>query len=164
MLNDSFKGVTKYKYETLGDDSVAFHMIRDNASAVLQKLDAVRGKRKKFVCLNDNIDHSKKDAELIKALLVDFYQSLFPIPSQFELPVEYRNRFLHISDLNEWKKEREEVRFWTNVLVAILILAAILTLFPGPLIYLIQLLCPLRRLFSFFQRNSSSTNSRLMTV
>ena len=163
-LNDSFKGVTKYKYETLGDDNVAFHMIRDNASAVLQKLDAVRGKRKKFVCLNDNIDHSKKDAELIKALLVDFYQSLFPIPSQFELPLEYRNKFLHISDLNEWKREREEVRFWTNILVAILILAVILTFFPGPLIYLIQLLCPLRRRFSFFQRSSSSTNSRLMTV
>jgi len=164
LLNESYKGVTKYKFETLGDNDVAFHMIRDNASAVLQQLDAIRGKKKKFVCLNDNIDHAKKDAELIKALLVDFYQSLFPIPSQFELQQEYRNRFLHMSELREWMKERETAKFWTNILVAILVLAAIFTIFPDLFFYLIKVFCPLRRLFSFFQRNSSSTTSRLMTV
>ena len=164
LLNDSYKGVTKYKFETLGDEDVAFHMIRDNATAVLQQLDAIRGKKKKFVCLNDNIDHSKKDAELIKALLVDFYESLFPTPSQFELPQEYRNRFLSVSELNEFMKEREFIKFWTNILLAILVLAAFFSIFPGIFFYLIQLLCPLRRLFSLFQRNSSSTTSRLMTV
>ena len=164
MLNDSFKDTTKYKYETLGDDAVAFHMIRDNASAVLQQLDNIRGKKKKFVCLNDNIDHGKKDAELIKALLVDFYQSLFPIPSQFELQQEYRNRFLYVSELNEFMKEREVIKFWTNILLVILVFAALFSIFPGVLFYLVQLLCPLRRLFSIFQRNSSSPNSRLMTV
>ena len=160
MLNESYKGVTKYKFETLGDDDVAFHMIRDNASAVLQQLDAIRGKKKKFVCLNDNIDHAKKDAELIKALLVDFY----PIPSQFELPQEYRNRFLRVSELEEWLKERETVKFWTNILLAVLIFAAIFTIFPDLFLWLINALCPLRRLFSLFQRNSSSSTSRLMTV
>lgn len=164
LLNDSFKGATKYKYETLGDEDVAFHMIRDNASAVLQQLDAIRGKKKKFVCLNDNIDHSKKDAELIKALLVDFYESLFPIPSQFELPREYRNRFLYVSELNEFTKEKEVIKFWTNIFLVILVLVAFFSIFPGVLFYLVQLLCPLRRLFSFFQRNSSSPTSRLMTV
>ena len=164
MLNDSVKDAAKNKFETLGDEDVAFHMIRDNASAVLQQLDAIRGKKKKFVCLNDNIDHSKKDAELIKALLVDFYQSLFPIPSQFELPQEYRNKFLYVSELNEFMKEREVLKFWTNVLLVILVLIAFLSIFPGFLFYLIQLLCPLRRLFSLAQRNSSSSTSRLMTV
>lgn len=164
MLNDSYKDVTKYKFETLGDEDVAFHMIRDNASAVLHQLDAIRGKKKKFVCLNDNIDHSKKDAELIKALLVDFYQSLFPIPSQFELSQEYRNRFLRVGELTEFMKEREVVKFWTNILIVILVLAAFFSIFPGGFFYLVQVLCPLRRLFSFFQRNSSSTSSRLMTV
>jgi hypothetical protein len=37
-----------------------------------------------------------------KLILLDFYESLFPIPSQFELPPEYRNRFLHVDDLNKW--------------------------------------------------------------
>ncbi|XP_022777777.1 N-acetylglucosamine-1-phosphotransferase subunits alpha/beta-like [Stylophora pistillata] len=164
LLNDSYKGAAKYKYETVGDEDVAFHMIRDNATAVLRQLDNIRGKKKKFVCLNDNIDHSKKDAELIKALLVDFYESLFPIPSQFELPQGYTNRFLQISELNEFMKERENIKFWTNIILVILVVAAVFSIFPGILFYLIQLLCPFRRLFSLSQRNSSSTTSRLMTV
>ena len=164
MLNDSYKGTAKYKYETVGDEDVAFHMIRDNATAVLRQLDNIRGKKKKFVCLNDNIDHSQKDAELIKALLVDFYESLFPIPSQFELPQGYMNRFLHVSELEEFMKERDIVKFWTNIILVVLVSAVFFSIFPGILFYLIQLLCPLRRLFSFSQRNSSSATSRLMTV
>ena len=164
MLNDSYKGATKYKYETLSDEDVAFHMIRDNASTVLQQLDNIRGKKKKFVCLNDNIDHTKKDAKLIKALLVDFYESLFPIPSQFELPAEYRNRFLHVKELKDWMKEREIVRFWTQILVLVLLIVAIFTMFPDLFLFLIQVLCPLRRLFSSLHNNFSSSSSRLMTV
>lgn len=58
--------------------------------------------RRKFVCLNDNIDHGHKDAATVKAVLRDFYESMFPLPSQFELPREYRNRFLHMDELQEW--------------------------------------------------------------
>lgn len=57
---------------------------------------------RKFICLNDNIDHSHKDATTVKAVLRDFYESMFPMPSQFELPREYRNRFLHMDELQEW--------------------------------------------------------------
>lgn len=57
---------------------------------------------RKFICLNDNIDHSHKDAGTVKAVLRDFYESMFPLPSQFELPREYRNRFLHMRQLHEW--------------------------------------------------------------
>lgn len=57
---------------------------------------------RKFICLNDNIDHSHKDAATVKAVLRDFYESMFPLPSQFELPREYRNRFLHTEELLEW--------------------------------------------------------------
>lgn len=57
---------------------------------------------RKFVCLNDNIDHNHKDAQTVKAVLRDFYESMFPVPSQFELPREYRNRFLHMHELQEW--------------------------------------------------------------
>lgn len=35
-------------------------------------------------------------------LLIDFYESLFPLPSQFELAPNYRNRFLYTSDLKQW--------------------------------------------------------------
>lgn len=65
-------------------------------------LDEIRKEKKKFICLNDNIDHSKEGAELAKLILVDFYESLFPLPSQFEIPGQFRNRFLHLHDLKEW--------------------------------------------------------------
>ena len=163
MLNNSNKGATKYKYETLADEDVAFHMIRDNASKVLQQLDAIRSVKKKFVCLNDNIDHSKKDADLIKALLIDFYESLFPIPSQFELMHEYRNRFLYVSELNEWLRNRELTRFWMSVLLVFSLTVAFFSLFPGILSWIVQRLCPFRRLF-FPVRSLSSESSRLLTV
>ena len=38
----------------------------------------------------------------VKAILQDYYESVLPIQSQFELPREYRNRFLHVDDLRQW--------------------------------------------------------------
>jgi UDP-N-acetylglucosamine-lysosomal-enzyme len=38
----------------------------------------------------------------VQAILQDFYESLLPIPSEFELPREYRNRFTHMDELREW--------------------------------------------------------------
>lgn len=68
----------------------------------MTKLDEVRKDQRKFICLNDNMDHSKEDTKLSQLLLQDFYESLFPLPSQFELPSNLRNRFLYVEDLNEW--------------------------------------------------------------
>lgn len=69
---------------------------------VLKHLFALPPLNRKFICLNDNIDHSHKDAATVKAVLRDFYESMFPLASQFELPREYRNRFLHMEELQEW--------------------------------------------------------------
>lgn len=65
-------------------------------------LDEIRKERKKFICLNDNINHAREGADLTKLVLVDFYESLFPTPSLFELPRMYRNRFLHVHELKAW--------------------------------------------------------------
>ena len=35
-------------------------------------------------------------------MIQDFYEGIYPIQSQFELPREYRNRFLHLDELDEW--------------------------------------------------------------
>ena len=156
MLNISSKDSRKYKYETVSDEDVAFHMIRDNATKVLQQLDAIRSKRKKFVCLNDNIDHSKEEAQLIKALLVDFYESLFPVPSQFELLKKYRNRFIYMSDVKTWLKERELARFWVNVFIGSVLVIAFLALFPSVTTWVVRTFCPFRR--------SQSVSYRLLTV
>lgn len=47
---------------------------------------------------------------MVRAVLRDFYHSFFPLPSKFELPSDMRNRFLHISELNNWKESRAKLR------------------------------------------------------
>ena len=74
-------------------------------SQILSKLDEVRKDQRKFICLNDNMDHSTDESRTAQMLLRDFYESLFPIPSQFELAPNYRNRFLYTSELKEWYVE-----------------------------------------------------------
>jgi len=101
-LNSTFKSKPMYRYEEVGEEEVTFKMISENASKVMQQLDEIRRDRKKFICLNDNIDHQKEGADLAKLILLDFYESLYPTPSQFELSPQYRNRFLHTHELNEW--------------------------------------------------------------
>lgn len=40
-------------------------MVRNNATHVAEQLDVIRREPKKFICLNDNIDHRKKSAASI---------------------------------------------------------------------------------------------------
>lgn len=79
---------------------------------------------RKFICLNDDLDESKKsENDLVKAILYDFYMSLFPHSSQFELPEHSRNRFLHMDELQEWKRQHFIVK--TCLLIAIVSLIVI---------------------------------------
>ncbi|EEC02036.1 hypothetical protein IscW_ISCW000548 [Ixodes scapularis] len=110
LLRKVFKTKKVNKFEMIKEEDYAFKMIDNNASRVLAQLDGLRRDLKKFICLNDNIDHSSKDSDLVKAVVHDFYESLFPTPSQFELPPEYRNRFLHVRDLHEWRAQRSLVQ------------------------------------------------------
>uniref|UniRef100_A0A3Q2Y8U3 Stealth protein CR4 conserved region 4 domain-containing protein n=1 Tax=Hippocampus comes TaxID=109280 RepID=A0A3Q2Y8U3_HIPCM len=43
---------------------------------------------RKFICINDDLDHTQSTAQQVQTKLVKFYQSMFPRPSQFELPKE----------------------------------------------------------------------------
>lgn len=158
LLNES-KGTTKkYKHETVGDEDIAFKMISNNASLVLRQLDGIRAHKKKFICLNDNIDHAQ-NASLVRALLVDFYQSLFPTPSQFELPKDYRNRFLYMEDLNRWLQENKQTRKTRNhIIIGIIVLVLIIVLFRQKISRYLKWLYPIRR------RPLHSSNTGLMTI
>jgi len=46
------------RYELAETDDVAFVMVRTNASNVQHSIDGIRQQRQKFVCLNDNMNHS----------------------------------------------------------------------------------------------------------
>ena len=67
---------------------VGFHMISDDMEETMKKLNDVRAKRPKFVCVNDDMDDPSP--ELLEQLQL-FYESFFPVPSRFELPVGAAN-------------------------------------------------------------------------
>ncbi|CAD5119659.1 DgyrCDS8253 [Dimorphilus gyrociliatus] len=92
------------RFEIVGEDDIMFKMIHSNISHVIGQLDEVRKQSKKFICLNDNIDHKSKHAKTVKAILQDFYEAMFPIPSQFELPRTFRNKYLSVKELRKGEK------------------------------------------------------------
>uniref|UniRef100_A0A8B9QDD4 N-acetylglucosamine-1-phosphotransferase subunits alpha/beta n=1 Tax=Apteryx owenii TaxID=8824 RepID=A0A8B9QDD4_APTOW len=128
-IRKAYKDKNKYRFEIMGEEEIAFKMIRTNVSHVVGQLDDIRKNPRKFVCLNDNIDHNHKDAQTVKAVLRDFYESMFPVPSQFELPREYRNRFLHMHELQEWRAYRDKLKFWTHCVLVTLIVFTVISFF-----------------------------------
>ncbi|CAG9857509.1 unnamed protein product [Phyllotreta striolata] len=127
LLLEKFQKVLVYKFEVLynTEQFVSFAMLNSNISDVVGNLDEIRRLRRKFVCLNDNLDESKEsENELVKAVLYDFYLSFFPKPSAFELPQELRNKFLYVDELNEWKYARSLARMCLCGVIASLILFA----------------------------------------
>ncbi|WAR03055.1 GNPTA-like protein [Mya arenaria] len=120
-----FPPKNKYRHVEVDDSEIAFKMIKTNVSSVVGQLDDVRKNPKKFICLNDNIDHHRQDqARTVKAIIADFYESVFPLQSQFELPREYRNRFTHIDELREWRNYRDWLKFWTHLALVLLVIEA----------------------------------------
>lgn len=144
-IHKAFKDQNKYKFEIMGEEEIAFKMIRTNVSHVVGQLDDIRKNPRKFICLNDNIDHIHKDAGTVKAVLRDFYESMFPLPSQFELPREYRNRFLHMTELQEWRIYRDKLKFWTHCVLVTLVVFTVMSFFAEQLIMLKRWLFPRRR-------------------
>ncbi|XP_057712138.1 N-acetylglucosamine-1-phosphotransferase subunits alpha/beta-like [Corythoichthys intestinalis] len=135
-IRKAFVDQNKYKFEIKGEEDIAFKMVRTNVSHVVGQLDDIRKNPRKFICLNDNIDHAHKDAATVKAVLRDFYDSMFPLPSQFELPREYRNRFLHMDELQEWRDYRDKLKFWTHCVLVTLVTFTVLSFFTEQLIHL----------------------------
>jgi len=97
-------------------------MVRTNATNTLHAIDGIRQTRQKFICLNDNLNHSDPHsvevcpylAVILKfisnitfsplkvvKILQEFYESLFPHPSPFELPPGTTNKYLYVSELLE---------------------------------------------------------------
>ncbi|XP_069760515.1 N-acetylglucosamine-1-phosphotransferase subunits alpha/beta isoform X2 [Narcine bancroftii] len=155
-IRKAFKDKNKYKFEIMGEEEIAFKMIRTNVSHVVGQLDDIRRNPRKFICLNDNIDHNHKDGATVKAVLRDFYESLFPVASQFELPREYRNRFLHMHELQEWRAYRDKLKFWTHCVLVTLIIFTVSSFFAEQLISLKRKLFPRRRMYMNIAPDRSS--------
>uniref|UniRef100_A0A6I8S132 N-acetylglucosamine-1-phosphotransferase subunits alpha/beta n=1 Tax=Xenopus tropicalis TaxID=8364 RepID=A0A6I8S132_XENTR len=146
LIRKTYKDKNKYRFEIMGEEDIAFKMIRTNVSHVVGQLDDIRKNPRKFICLNDNINHNHKDAQTVKAVLRDFYESMFPIASQFELPREYRNRFLHMQELQDWRIYRDKLKFWTHCVLGTLIVFTVISFFAEQLIALKRKIFPRRRM------------------
>ncbi|XP_074026778.1 N-acetylglucosamine-1-phosphate transferase subunits alpha and beta isoform X1 [Leptinotarsa decemlineata] len=125
ILVQRFGTKSKYNYSIVPNsekNNVFFAMINSNVSDVVRNLDDVRSNMRKFVCLNDNVDETKEDEnELVKAILYDFYFSLFPHPSKFELPEDVRNKFSYINDLKDWKRYRNRVKILVFSVMSVIV-------------------------------------------
>ena len=67
-----------------------------------------------------------KDNVIIQAHLMDFYESMFPVPSQFELPPYYRNKYLHLNEFLKYWKMRKllSTGFYLVLIIMVLIVIA----------------------------------------
>jgi len=123
------KSRTKYEFEVVGEDDITFKMLNANVTRVVAILDEIRQKPRKFICLNDNIDYEQASAKTVKVVLRDFYESFFPKPSRFELPAEYRNRFLHVDELREWWHYRTWLQRFTVGCFSVAVMFAIVSFY-----------------------------------
>ena len=90
-------------------------MIRNNDSSLVERLDGIRKKRHKHICLNDNLhvravlcvvaqslltnanlkQHDDPETPRVKRIVLDFYNSLLPERCSFELdPQPLRTEYL----------------------------------------------------------------------
>lgn len=124
----------EFKHETEEDEkNVAFKMLNANVTKTMEQLDNVRKFPKKFVCLNDNIDHRKPQSREAVQAIQGFYQAMFPLRSEFELPTSFRNRFLHVGELRDWHDWQLLVLWWSRAAIC-----AVIVLFIGT-IYSVKL-------------------------
>lgn len=113
MMRANFGQVPLYRFHINQKTGIFsnFKMLTSNITQVVDALDELRKSPKKFNCINDNLaDESPEENQLISALLEDFYLSLFPVRSQFELENNYRNRFQYFNDYKAWLSRKTLLR------------------------------------------------------
>lgn len=112
------------KHELVPADQTSFKMIRSNASLVLKDLDELRKNPKKFICLNDDMDATaSSQVAKVRLLLRDYYLSLFPEPSSFELPKDRENTFGCLLEKDTLEASEARKRFSA---ICLLLLAALI--------------------------------------
>jgi len=107
-----------YQFIEEKDSPVAFEMIDDDYRSTLSKLDSIRSRKPKFICVNDNMKHPSPS---LIHVLHQFQNSLFPLPSQFELPSMLRNRFLYYDEYISYLRWRKLGLFSAIFLVICLV-------------------------------------------
>lgn len=92
---------SRYRFEVAGEEEIWFKMLNANYSRAVHHLDEIRSQRRKFMCLNDDIDHAGNpiEAAKVRRAMGQLLTLLFPRPCQFELPRGSRHNFRY---RDEW--------------------------------------------------------------
>ena len=125
-LEQYYRSRLRNRYELGNPDDVAFVMVPTNRSSALQSMDDIRANRNKFVCLNDNINHTDPHSKEVVSALIDFYTALFPLPSPFELPHGETNKFLHTDELYAARDVINHKKNQISALLAIVLLVILI--------------------------------------
>lgn len=153
----------KYKYELLDDINVYFQMISAQNNAELEKIDAklkyILKEPRKFICLNDNINYKVKSfANKLKNLLENFYLTLFPLKSKFEIDdglKKGREKEVNIDDMfkvyDNYFESSVEKEIISTLFIPIVVLIVLMIFF-----YLFY-----RYNFKFFKGLKSKLSARL---
>jgi len=104
---------------TTSGEEVAFEMVGDDFNKTREQLDAVRAKRPRFICINDNMAAAPPQ---VVALLADFFESFYGRPCPVELPPGVVNPVLYIEPLRQWHREQRAKRALGAALAALAVL------------------------------------------
>ncbi|OQV20564.1 N-acetylglucosamine-1-phosphotransferase subunits alpha/beta [Hypsibius exemplaris] len=121
----------RFKFRTSADmEAFTFIRVSNNASLLRKQLHEVMRHPKKYVCLNDEVDYTREDASTIQIALRQFFQTLYPLSSAFELSHGGRNSFSHIEKYRAWKWQSELMRLGLISSAGMLVLIFLCLLFP----------------------------------
>jgi len=126
MFRTSTTSNLKYNFQLMEEKEIDFHMIRTNFTKVRNILDGMRKRRKKFVCLNDDIDHTKPESELVVMALQELYDAYFPERSTFELPDGEENAHLYYSEFVAARQQQKLISSmaWASVVFVLLVVTS----------------------------------------
>eukprot|EP01059_Diplonema_ambulator_P003086 TRINITY_DN12724_c0_g1_i1.p1 TRINITY_DN12724_c0_g1~~TRINITY_DN12724_c0_g1_i1.p1 ORF type:complete len:1088 (+),score=329.81 TRINITY_DN12724_c0_g1_i1:47-3310(+) len=96
----------RYKHIVMTEDEVSFFMIRNNATVVQRQMDHMMWKRARFMCINDNMNHSDPANREVLNVLLTFMKDYFPIATEFELPDGVENKHLHTFEYSPEEQAR----------------------------------------------------------
>nr|XP_057919911.1 N-acetylglucosamine-1-phosphotransferase subunits alpha/beta-like isoform X2 [Doryrhamphus excisus] len=123
------KASTDPKYQVMGQQDIHYKFLTNNATNASHQFKDVLTHPKKFICINDGIDHTESTSKEVKAKLGKFYHDMFPHPSTFELPKNKSNGILYRDELWEWQAYQEKLRFYRYCVIGTLIVLILKFLF-----------------------------------
>ena len=111
LIEDKWSSLRKYKFELVNLDQIEFYMVPDNTTLVQLRLDEIRSKMPKFICLNDDMNKTHDPPVETLAALRDFYISYFPNPCPFENPDDRPNDFMYVEQWRQRQANKRAFRF-----------------------------------------------------